>query len=348
MTSPEPALSEGAGVFSGYSDLYEATQAEDQNAAVTGAAALGAGLDTLGLAMDPLGHLAEAGVGWLIEHIDFLREGLDNLCGNAEVIKNRAAIWERLADELAGQAAEHRQNVSDLAGWEGAAANAYLAAGRNQASDLDDAARLALSLAETVLRSGAMVGMERALIRDAIAELVVRLAEWLVASIISAGIALAAAISSAVASAANLAFDISDGISTLLRRLEEMSAFAGRTADALDDVATRSALNTDTFTSRPLLPEGLTDGARELRNGLESHSGLPVLERLRSGDAPAGLDAPKPFATEVPERLARLEDGGGVATISSEGLPAAVEVGKNGGAEAQDADDLRDPVRRVS
>lgn len=37
------------------------------------------GLDLLGVAMDPLGSLASAGVGWLIEHISFLKEGLDQL-----------------------------------------------------------------------------------------------------------------------------------------------------------------------------------------------------------------------------------------------------------------------------
>jgi hypothetical protein len=39
-------------------------------------------LDLLGVAMDPLGSLASAGVGWLIEHISFLKEGLDKLAGS--------------------------------------------------------------------------------------------------------------------------------------------------------------------------------------------------------------------------------------------------------------------------
>src|SRR5256885_794399 len=42
------------------------------------------GLDLLGAAMDPLGTLASAGVGFLIEHISFLKEGLDKLAGNPE------------------------------------------------------------------------------------------------------------------------------------------------------------------------------------------------------------------------------------------------------------------------
>ena len=35
--------------------------------------------DTIGFAIDPLGSVLTAGVGWLLEHISFLREPLDAL-----------------------------------------------------------------------------------------------------------------------------------------------------------------------------------------------------------------------------------------------------------------------------
>lgn len=53
------------------------------------------GLDALGFVANPLGALASAGVGWLIEQLDFLREPLDDLAGDPGAIMGVAAVWAR-------------------------------------------------------------------------------------------------------------------------------------------------------------------------------------------------------------------------------------------------------------
>ena len=62
---------EGAGLFSdAASTIGDASSGNWGGLAIDVA---GDGMDALGMAMDPLGSLAGAGIGWLIEHIGFLR-----------------------------------------------------------------------------------------------------------------------------------------------------------------------------------------------------------------------------------------------------------------------------------
>jgi hypothetical protein len=47
-----------------------------------GLGVVGAGLEALGLYMDPVGTLASYGVGWLIEHVQPLQDMLNDLAGS--------------------------------------------------------------------------------------------------------------------------------------------------------------------------------------------------------------------------------------------------------------------------
>ena len=47
---------------------------------------VGAGLDVLGMVIDPLGSLVAWGVGWLMEHVQPLKDALDWLAGQPDEI----------------------------------------------------------------------------------------------------------------------------------------------------------------------------------------------------------------------------------------------------------------------
>lgn len=51
---------------------------------------------------DPLRPLAEAGFGWLVEHVDFLREPLDWLAGCGDRFDDAVATWNQTATTLDG------------------------------------------------------------------------------------------------------------------------------------------------------------------------------------------------------------------------------------------------------
>ena len=81
------------------------------------AAALG--LDVLGAVMDPVGALATAGIGWLIEHLSFLREPLDWLAGNGDKIKAAVTTWNQVAADLHNIGEQQDKAVkSELPCWE--------------------------------------------------------------------------------------------------------------------------------------------------------------------------------------------------------------------------------------
>ena len=84
--------------------------------------AAGAGLDALGMAMDPFGAILAAGVGWLMEHVGPVSDALDSLTGDPDEIKAHSQTWKNVSAELADIGAEMTRLVkADTEGWTGAA-----------------------------------------------------------------------------------------------------------------------------------------------------------------------------------------------------------------------------------
>jgi hypothetical protein len=73
----------------------------------------------------PLGTLLTAGVGWLLEHVSFLREPLDALLGNPDEINANIDQLKSSAAEMRTIAQEHRQDLTAVAEWNGEGADAY-------------------------------------------------------------------------------------------------------------------------------------------------------------------------------------------------------------------------------
>lgn len=217
-----PGTFDGAGLASSVADLADAAAADRPDPAALAWTAAGAGLDALGFVADPFGELATAGIGWLIEHVGFLREPLDRLAGNPAEVVARATDWHRGAQAAAAEAAERSR--PDLGGWTGTAADAARAAAARDAEALTGLAAGCAAVADRLLEAGATIGVERALIRDTVAGFLWDLARWAVASIASAGTLTPLAVASAVGEAATLAARIADGIRTLLARLDELLA----------------------------------------------------------------------------------------------------------------------------
>ncbi|ONI83663.1 hypothetical protein ALI22I_34925 [Saccharothrix sp. ALI-22-I] len=63
---------------------------------------LEADLGVLSADLDPLGLLTTAGLGWLTEHVDFLREPLDWLAGHGDRFEDAVATWKQVATTLGG------------------------------------------------------------------------------------------------------------------------------------------------------------------------------------------------------------------------------------------------------
>lgn len=232
---------EGAGVLSSWSDLAEALAADRLDPRRVAFAAAGAGLDALGAALYPLDALLQAGFGWLVEHVGFLREPLDALAGDPDAVLAQARRWTLLAGELRGAADECR--AAPIPGWEGAAAADCLRAGAGLALALDAGAARADALARLVLVTGAAVGTVRAWVRDTVAEFAALAVRYLLAAgalaVASAGGSVAGFVLAVVARAQQVARDIAHRVGALLDRLAAASETAARLGAALRDTGER-------------------------------------------------------------------------------------------------------------
>ncbi|MDN5749188.1 MAG: PPE domain-containing protein [Pseudonocardia sp.] len=304
MTAPSPSTDslvaepngdvralEGAGAASSWDDLNSAWASPHPDMLQIAFATAGAGLDSLDAVMDPVGALGTAGIGWLIEHVAFLREPLDALAGDPAQITAQAQTWHNVATELAAVAGRYRgAAASAAADWEGAGSDAYTAAVADYTARLDDAAGRAERLSSVILLSGAGVGTVRSLIRDWIADLVWEFVCAVVvlglAAFVTFGGSLAAGTVGMIVRAIDLANDIARRISELLDTLSDAGQTVKQLVDAMRDTVAQA---------RAAAP-GLRASAQDLRAAAESVRADKIIETGKqitgAGQSRLGWDDP--------------------------------------------------------
>lgn len=216
---------EGSGIVSSYHDLGAAL--EDQDGAGVAWAAAAAGLDTLGFVADPFGALGSALAGWAIEHLWFLREPLDALAGDPDEIAAVARSRQELARELTAAAAALRATAADACGaWQGTACDGFADTAGEGAAAAARAAEQSMLVADLVLRTGATVGAERAILRDAVADFLASLVSAGVLSLITSGAAAPLTVTNAVLDAVQLGHRLSDRVTALIEALRRAAGVA--------------------------------------------------------------------------------------------------------------------------
>lgn len=132
-----------------------------------------AGLGALGAVMDPFQAIFAAGVGWLMEHVDCLREPLDWLCGDPKEIEGHANTWRNVEQRMYESMSFYVGEVSrTVAFWDDQAAAAYRGQARGNAENMEAVGRMAGILSEITMLAGSMIGVVRNTVRDLIAEVV--------------------------------------------------------------------------------------------------------------------------------------------------------------------------------
>ncbi|MGH3630097.1 MAG: PPE domain-containing protein [Sciscionella sp.] len=199
------------------------------------------GLDLLGAAMDPLGTLASAGVGWLIEHIGFLKKGLDELAGDPAAVTAHAQTWTNIANQLKQTGSEYQQSTSTLAqSYRCTSAQAYGKTAKDYVSVLHGAAATAESASKAMKVGATLVGVERGIIRDMTSEfvggLIAKALAALALSWCSFGGSVAAFIADSVIEGGILAEKIAGKIEKLISKLEALAKGAKSSSKTLETV----------------------------------------------------------------------------------------------------------------
>ncbi|HEV8554865.1 MAG TPA: WXG100 family type VII secretion target [Actinophytocola sp.] len=188
--SPTTTATSGAGIVDSYSSLITSitsdSESEGEKCVDVALSAAGVVTDTIGFAIDPLGAVLSAGVGWLLEHVSFLREPLDALLGNPDEINANVDALKQAAAEMRTIAEEHRQDLSSVADWTGDTANAYNASMKQLAEELDSMGMTLDGTAAVVGISGMLVTTVRGIVFDIISSVIAELIEGALIALASA------------------------------------------------------------------------------------------------------------------------------------------------------------------
>ncbi|WP_112134363.1 hypothetical protein [Glycomyces dulcitolivorans] len=186
----------GAGIVESYAGLAMAIDSGSWiDASVAG---LGVALETVGAVIDPIGTLASAGVGWLIEHVQPLKEALDMLAGNPTLVEAHAMTWDNVANECFAMAEQMTAIIADVQSWSGGAADAYRGMADANSDVIACVGGTALSLGTATRGAGQLVSMVREFVRDFVAECIGSLIAWAAEVAFTVGIGAAWVIPKAV------------------------------------------------------------------------------------------------------------------------------------------------------
>jgi hypothetical protein len=164
--------SAGTGVIDSYNSLItDIKNAHDEDkgvaAAEIGVAVFGAVVDTVATILNPLGKLIAAGLGWLIEHVEFLKKPLDWLTGDPTAIKALADQLHEIGQDLRNTATDMDSTLNaSLASWTGTASENFHTIMSGRRSDIDGAGHSVDVAGYVVETTMALIGAVRALIRD--------------------------------------------------------------------------------------------------------------------------------------------------------------------------------------
>ncbi|MDX8030960.1 hypothetical protein SK803_12090 [Lentzea sp. BCCO 10_0856] len=261
-------------------------------------------LDLLGVIMDPVGALATAGIGWLIEHLSFLREPLDWLAGNGDKIKAAVGTWNQVSVAIAQIADEQNKAVqSQVGSWQEAAAERFRSSQGQLAAEITAVSKSCSAAAEQIATAGTITAAVRGMLRDLIAmfiyEVIRNAIIALASSYVSLGSSIAAFSAWAVGRGAAVLGKITQQIAKLMKvitriagrlkglfvklgdvlaRLARFGKGGGRAVDApsvprtpkADAVSDAGKRLEDWGQSRPTAGEAfdkLKQGGRELKDG---------------------------------------------------------------------------------
>lgn len=178
-----------------------------------------AGLDLLSFALNPFKEFIMAGVGWIIEHVDWLREPLETLTGDPAAITAISQTWSNISQAFDNAGADMGGLVEQLADWQGEAADAYRSTSTAFSEMLSGTASAAQMVSNCYAAIGVVVATVKAIVLELICEFVSRVIIILLGALASAamtfggsigiGIGIAMTIESAISTSAKIGAKVS-------------------------------------------------------------------------------------------------------------------------------------------
>jgi uncharacterized protein YukE len=141
--------------------------------------ATGGGLTALDQTMRPIDELTNAGLGWLVPHVQPLQGVLDRMAGSAGVVQTWADTSKRASekiDEIRDQLAARAQAETD--GWNGLAGARYRRRAQELTLALEGTARTVLAASIMAKQMGELIADARRQVNELLTDLVQRLISY--------------------------------------------------------------------------------------------------------------------------------------------------------------------------
>lgn len=236
-------MTTGAGVIDSWKSV--ATSAEEiktahdgQQAAVgieLGINVASAVLDTVGFAVDPLAKLIAAGLGWLIEHVSFLRWPLDQVAGDPDAIKVIADDLHKIAQDLRNTGKDMDSALAaQVPSWQGPAADAFRTEIKGHKTHVDDAGHAVDIAGYVVQTTMALIAAVRALFRDIITTLLGDIISTMIMALALAVVSFGASIAAGVT---KVVIQATATVADLVKKLKVIGEFAADVGKRLGELA---------------------------------------------------------------------------------------------------------------
>ncbi|MEU0794702.1 hypothetical protein ABZ342_31965 [Amycolatopsis sp. NPDC005961] len=237
MTVPITASNSttGAGVFDSWKQVGDSigkvqTEHGGDLAAVSvelGINVISAVLDTVAFAMDPLAKLIAAGLGWLIEHVSFLKWPLDQVAGNPAEVTKIANELHKIGESLRNTGTSLDDTLkATITQWQGKGYDSFLKSINDRKGWIDANAKAADVAGYMVETTGALIGAVRSLLRDIITtilgDIISTMLIALALAIPTFGASIAVGVTKCVAT-------VSVQVAAMMAKLAKVVAYAGRT-----------------------------------------------------------------------------------------------------------------------
>jgi uncharacterized protein YukE len=166
-------------------------------------AGAGGAFEAFSAGVDPIGTLASAGLSWILEHVDPLRQLLEDLTGDPDVLLMHAQTWSNMAADAAALGEELQLIMDDYREeWVGDAASSFRTLHTELKLGVESLGAVFGSMQAATAAAAGIVQTAYELVRDLIADLIVMLCMhapvWLGLIAATAGVALPLCIFDAV------------------------------------------------------------------------------------------------------------------------------------------------------
>ncbi|HET9140636.1 M15 family metallopeptidase [Actinophytocola sp.] len=177
-------------------------------------------MDIISLGGDPLGAISQAGFGWLISHIKFLREPFDKLLGDVNSITGSAQGWIRAGQQLVNSAGQYRTAATrETTCWTGAAGDAYRTTAETQSKNLETMSKVCQAVSGALSQAGKALAEVRKMVMDFINQACNRIIMIIIEALAAAWGSFGASIAKGIAQSVQTAVQTAQKCLTKIQKL---------------------------------------------------------------------------------------------------------------------------------